>query len=134
MLCELAAAALEVKFAPLVWIRLPPRLPTEPALTVLPLAVMLAPDATVGILLQEPPLNEELDVRGNVDEAVKPLSVYRTEELARSHECFFGEDRSYHEARSAFVYKTGAPCKVVQPAADNEAMELLRSAVTQVAA
>jgi ATP-binding cassette ChvD family protein len=35
--------------------------------------VMLAPDATVGILLQEPPLNEELDVRGNVEEAVKPL-------------------------------------------------------------
>ncbi|MDP9391713.1 MAG: energy-dependent translational throttle protein EttA [Actinomycetota bacterium] len=33
----------------------------------------LAPDATVGILLQEPPLNEALDVRGNVEEAVKPL-------------------------------------------------------------
>jgi ATP-binding cassette ChvD family protein len=33
----------------------------------------LAPDATVGILLQEPPLNEKLDVRGNVEEAVKPL-------------------------------------------------------------
>ncbi|MCF6742795.1 energy-dependent translational throttle protein EttA [Blastococcus sp. KM273128] len=33
----------------------------------------LAPEATVGILLQEPPLNEELDVRGNVEEAVKPL-------------------------------------------------------------
>jgi ATP-binding cassette ChvD family protein len=33
----------------------------------------LAPDATVGILLQEPPLNETLDVRGNVEEAVKPL-------------------------------------------------------------
>ena len=30
---------------------------------------------------------------------------YQTlEELARSHECFFGADRSYHEARSAFVY------------------------------
>src|SRR3954453_23343135 len=26
----------------------------------------LAPDASVGILLQEPPLNEALDVRGNV--------------------------------------------------------------------
>jgi ATP-binding cassette ChvD family protein len=35
--------------------------------------VTLAPGATVGILLQEPPLNEELDVRGNVEEAVKPL-------------------------------------------------------------
>ena len=27
--------------------------------------------------------------------------AYRTEELARSHECFFGADRSYHEARTA---------------------------------
>ncbi|MGY1745073.1 energy-dependent translational throttle protein EttA [Blastococcus sp. SYSU D00695] len=35
--------------------------------------VMLAPEATVGILMQEPALNEELDVRGNVEEAVKPL-------------------------------------------------------------
>ena len=35
--------------------------------------VMLAPGASVGILLQEPPLNEALDVRGNVEEAVKPL-------------------------------------------------------------
>jgi putative two-component system hydrogenase maturation factor HypX/HoxX len=53
------------------------------------------------------------------DEAVKPLSVYRTEELARSHECFFGADRSYHEARRRFVYKLGAPCAVapVAPAA-----------------
>ena len=40
------------------------------------------------------------------DEQAKPLSVYRTEELARSHECFFGADRSYHEARTRFVYKT----------------------------
>jgi ATP-binding cassette ChvD family protein len=30
----------------------------------------LAPDATVGILLQEPPLDDTKDVRGNVDEAV----------------------------------------------------------------
>ena len=28
------------------------------------------------------------------------------------HECFFGDDRSYHEARRRFVYKTGAPCAV----------------------
>src|SRR3569623_1408362 len=34
---------------------------------------ILAPEASVGILLQEPPLNENLDVRGNVEEAVKPL-------------------------------------------------------------
>jgi putative two-component system hydrogenase maturation factor HypX/HoxX len=51
------------------------------------------------------------------DEQIKPLSTYRTEELAKSHECFFGEDRSYHVARSLFVYKTGAPCKVAPPAA-----------------
>jgi putative two-component system hydrogenase maturation factor HypX/HoxX len=29
----------------------------------------------------------------------------REEELARSYECFFGPDRSYHEARRRFVYK-----------------------------
>jgi len=33
----------------------------------------LAPDATVGMLQQEPPLNEDLDVRGNVEEAVKEV-------------------------------------------------------------
>ncbi len=77
---------------------------------------------------------EDKRCRRAADEQIKPLSVYRSEELARSHECFFGEDRSYHEARSRFVYKTGAPCTVVQPAADNQAMELLRSAVTRVAA
>ena len=77
---------------------------------------------------------EEKRRRRAADEQIKPLSVYRTEELARSHECFFGADRSYHEARSRFVYKTGAPCKVSAPAADNQAMELLRSAVSQVAA
>jgi putative two-component system protein, hydrogenase maturation factor HypX/HoxX len=55
------------------------------------------------------------------DEQVKPLAAYRTEEMARSHECFFGEDRSYHAARRLFVYKTGAPCTVqVSPPADTE--------------
>ena len=39
------------------------------------------------------------------DEARKPLAAYRAEELARSHECFFGADRSYHEARRRFVHK-----------------------------
>ena len=48
------------------------------------------------------------------DEAVKPLNAYRKEELARSYRCFFGEDRSYHEARRRFVYKLGAPCAVVR--------------------
>jgi ATP-binding cassette ChvD family protein len=44
----------------------------------------LAPDASVGILLQEPPLNEALDVRGNVEEAVKPLrdALRRFEEVS----------------------------------------------------
>jgi putative two-component system hydrogenase maturation factor HypX/HoxX len=55
-------------------------------------------------------------LRRACDEAIKPLQAYRTHELARSHECFFGEDRSYHEARRRFVYKTGPPC-VVLPAA-----------------
>ena len=55
---------------------------------------------------------EEKRRRRALDEQVKPLSTYRTEELARSHECFFGSDRSYHEARQRFVYKLGAPCAV----------------------
>jgi putative two-component system hydrogenase maturation factor HypX/HoxX len=46
------------------------------------------------------------------DEQIKPLNAYRKEELARSYRCFFGEDRSYHQARSRFVYKLGAPCAV----------------------
>jgi putative two-component system hydrogenase maturation factor HypX/HoxX len=50
--------------------------------------------------------------RRAADEAVKPLAVYRAEEMARSYECFFGPDRSYHEARTRFVWKTGAPCAV----------------------
>jgi putative two-component system hydrogenase maturation factor HypX/HoxX len=49
------------------------------------------------------------------DEQIKPLSTYRTEELTRSHECFFGPDRAYHEARMRFVYKRGAPCAVPVP-------------------
>ena len=44
-----------------------------------------------------------------IDEQIKPLAAYRTEEMARSHECFFGADRSYHEARHRFVHKLGAP-------------------------
>ena len=34
---------------------------------------LLSPGFSVGILLQEPPLNPDLDVRGNVDEAVAPI-------------------------------------------------------------
>jgi putative two-component system hydrogenase maturation factor HypX/HoxX len=51
------------------------------------------------------------------DEQIKPLNAYRKEELARSYRCFFGEDRSYHQARSRFVYKLGAPCAVTPTAA-----------------
>ena len=39
------------------------------------------------------------------DERAKPLHAYRTEELAHCLQCFFGPDRSYHEARRRFVYK-----------------------------
>ena len=43
--------------------------------------------------------------RRAIDERVKPLQAYRDEELARCHECFFGPDRAYHEARRRFVHK-----------------------------
>jgi putative two-component system hydrogenase maturation factor HypX/HoxX len=59
-------------------------------------------------------LERKRDIRAR-DERIKPLSTYRTEELAKSHECFFGSDRSYHEARQRFVYKSGAPCAVPVP-------------------
>ncbi len=40
-----------------------------------------------------------------IDERAKPLEAYRQEELARCHQCFFGPDPAYHEARKRFVYK-----------------------------
>ena len=42
------------------------------------------------------------------DELAKPLRDYRREELERSHDCFFGPDRSYHDARSRFVHRLAA--------------------------
>ena len=44
----------------------------------------LSPGYSVGILLQEPPLNDALDVRGNVEEAVKPIrdALIRFEEVS----------------------------------------------------
>ena len=42
------------------------------------------------------------------DERAKPLQAYRVEEMARAYECFFGPDRSYHEARRRFTRKLGA--------------------------
>jgi putative two-component system hydrogenase maturation factor HypX/HoxX len=49
-------------------------------------------------------LAEKRRVRAR-DEQRKPLAAYRADELARSRECFFGTDPSYHEARRRFVYK-----------------------------
>jgi putative two-component system hydrogenase maturation factor HypX/HoxX len=76
---------------------------------------------------------EEKRRRRERDEQVKPLGAYRTEELARCHECFFGTDRSYHDARRRFVYKLGPPCAVgTAPRRAAEAPPLnreLRSAV-----
>ena len=46
--------------------------------------------------------------RRAADERLKPLLVYRDEELTRCHECFFGADPSYHQARRRFVYKLNA--------------------------
>jgi putative two-component system protein, hydrogenase maturation factor HypX/HoxX len=55
------------------------------------------------------------------DELVKPLQDYRREELERSHQCFFGPDRSYHHARSRFVHKlppaAAPPARMVEQAA-----------------
>jgi putative two-component system hydrogenase maturation factor HypX/HoxX len=56
--------------------------------------------------LYQPRLRDKRRRRA-LDERVKPLQAYRDEELARSHECFFGPDRAYHEARRRFVYKLG---------------------------
>ena len=63
-------------------------------------------------LARDPGLGRKLEAKRRQrarDEAIKPLNAYRKEELAKSHACFFGEDRSYHEARHRFVHKRGAP-------------------------
>jgi putative two-component system hydrogenase maturation factor HypX/HoxX len=64
---------------------------------------------------RDPRLGEQLEDKRRMrarDEQIKPLRAYRNEELARSYRCFFGEDRSYHQARHRFVHKLGAPCAV----------------------
>jgi putative two-component system protein, hydrogenase maturation factor HypX/HoxX len=61
------------------------------------------------------------------DEQLKPLQAYRNEELARSHRCFFGPDRSYHEARPRFCHKL-AGARTVAPRAESVAPSLRRSA------
>ena len=50
------------------------------------------------------------------DEHSKPLRAYRNEEMARTHACFFGPDRSYHEARHRFCLKLGQTGTVVREA------------------
>jgi putative two-component system protein, hydrogenase maturation factor HypX/HoxX len=54
---------------------------------------------------------ERKRIRRERDESIKPLAAYRDEELSRCHECFFGSDRSYHDARRRFVYKQPAICQ-----------------------
>jgi putative two-component system hydrogenase maturation factor HypX/HoxX len=64
-------------------------------------------------LARNPDLGRMLaDKRGRRarDEQVKPLQAYRSEEMARSDESFFGSDRSYHQARRRFVLKLGTAC------------------------
>jgi putative two-component system hydrogenase maturation factor HypX/HoxX len=61
------------------------------------------------------------------DEQLKPLQAYRNEELARSHACFFGPDRSYHEARRRFCHKLGG-ARTVAPRAESIAPSLRQSA------
>jgi len=43
------------------------------------------------------------------DEQIKPLQQYRLEELEEMNQNFWGEDRAYHIARSAFVRKLPRP-------------------------
>ena len=57
--------------------------------------------------------------RARARRAPQAARAYRAEELARSHRCFFGADRSYHEARHRFVHKLGAPCAVPTPAVED---------------
>jgi hypothetical protein len=52
--------------------------------------------------------------------------------MARSHECFFGENRSYHAARTLFVHKTGAPCTVQVSAPREPELTDAQRAVTKV--
>ena len=48
---------------------------------------------------------EEKRRRRGRDEQIKPLYAYRRQKMARAHRCFFGPNRSYHEARRRFTYK-----------------------------
>jgi len=62
-------------------------------------AAALAADPAFSRLL------DEKNARRRADEARKPLETYRTEELERMKQNFFGFDPSYHVARDHFVRK-----------------------------
>ena len=51
------------------------------------------------------------------DERLKPLQAYRSEELAKCLQCFFGADPAYHDARRRFVFKARAPQESLRRAA-----------------
>ncbi|MDQ6980160.1 MAG: hydrogenase maturation protein [Ghiorsea sp.] len=55
---------------------------------------------------------QEKEAQRDQDEAEKPLSTYREEELKRMKKNFYGFDPSYHVARYNFVYKV---CKSRTP-------------------
>jgi putative two-component system hydrogenase maturation factor HypX/HoxX len=81
-------------------------------------------------LARHPDLGHWLDEKRGQrarDEQMKPLETYRAEELARCHECFFGIDQSYHEARRRFVHKQGLPCAVAPPARRDAGLDLVNS-------
>jgi putative two-component system hydrogenase maturation factor HypX/HoxX len=62
-------------------------------------------------LSERPELQQLLALKRQMraeDEAYKPLSVYRAEELAHMWQSFYGADESYHRARERFVWKTPA--------------------------
>ena len=60
-------------------------------------------------LANAPALPEQLAAKAEArasDEAAKPLSAYRDEEMAHMHRNFYGFDSSYHIARHHFVQKS----------------------------
>jgi putative two-component system hydrogenase maturation factor HypX/HoxX len=59
-------------------------------------------------------LEDKLE-RRLIDERNKPFARYRSEELARMADNFFGPDPSYHEARHRFVHKSAPVHKIVRP-------------------
>jgi putative two-component system hydrogenase maturation factor HypX/HoxX len=93
-------------------------------------AFRLHVDRFAAALAADPGLNRRLDAkrrRRDRDEHVKPLDTYRSEELTRCQECFFGADPSYHEARRRFVYKLGPTCGVAPHAVSPTAATLTQS-------